>query len=661
MIEPTRDPEQLAVHTLRMLAADAVEQARSGHPGMPMGMADGAFVLFQRFLRHDPTRPDWPGRDRFVLSAGHGSALLYALLHLYGYGVSLDDLKRFRQWGSCTPGHPERGCAPGVEMTTGPLGQGFATGVGLALASSHIHERLGGGAFSPADWRVWAIVSDGDLMEGVASEAASLAGHLRLGKLVYLYDDNRISIEGSTELSFGEDVAGRFEAYGWHVQKVDGHDRQALAAACEAARDEIERPSLICARTHIAYGSPGKQDSADSHGAPLGADELRETKRALGWPEEPAFFVPDEARALVERRRAELASEREAWEAELARWKAACPDGAALWEQLSRADLPAGLLDELIEAAAGESAATRALSGKVLQRAAKLVPGLLGGSADLAPSNKTAIKDGGSVAASSFGGRNIHFGVREHAMGAMLNGMALAGLVPYGGTFLVFADYLRPAIRLAALMELGAIYVLTHDSIFVGEDGPTHQPIEQLASLRCIPGLAVYRPADALETAAGWTLALRRRRGPTALVLSRQKLPALERPAGFRPDHALQGAYVLVPEREGKRAVVVASGSELAPAAAAARELGVRAVSMPSVECFFELGASERDAIVPAGWKVAVVEASRDPGWARVAGRDGLVIGMQGFGASAPGDELGERFGLDAGSIQRSLADWLAG
>ncbi len=656
-----RDPrlEQNAVETIRFLAVDAIEKAASGHPGMPMGMADSAFVLWDRFLRHDPTRPDWPGRDRFLLSAGHGSMLLYALLHLSGYDLPLEQLQRFRQWDSRTPGHPERGLTPGVETTTGPLGQGFGNGVGLALAAKLLGARLNTDDFAPIDWRVYALVSDGDLMEGVAAEVASLAGHLQLGNLIALYDDNHISIEGETELAFSEDVAARFAAYGWHVQRTDGHDRQAVAAAFEQALAD-ERPSLICARTHIAFGSPGKQDTAAAHGAPLGAEEVAATKRARNWPLEPTFHVPEAVGALFAARREALTRQRQAWERDFAAWRQRHPERARLWDALHQPQRADTILPALIEAAGDAPAATRALSGKVLNKAAEHYPGLIGGSADLAPSNKTLLADQGSVGRGDFGARNLHFGIREHGMAAMLNGMALSdALIPYGGTFLVFADYMRPSIRLAALVGLGPIYVFTHDSIFVGEDGPTHQPIEQLASLRCIPNLVVYRPADGLETAAGWATALSRRNAPTALVLSRQKLPPLQRPTSFQTSDALRGAYVLVEEKDGVEAAVVASGSEVAPAAEAAAALGIRCVSMPSRELFFDLPQAERDALLPPHFAKAAVEASRDPGWYQLVGSGGLVYGLDRFGASAPAPELGARLGFDDASILEALRGWL--
>jgi transketolase len=649
---------QKAVNTIRFLAVDGVEKANSGHPGLPMGMADFAHVIFDRFLRHDPTTPDWPGRDRFVLSAGHGSMLVYAMLHLSGYDLPIDDLKAFRQLHSKTPGHPEHGVTTGIETTTGPLGQGFVNGVGMALATKLLGARLNTPDFSPVDNRIIALVSDGDLMEGITAEAASLAGHWNLGNLVYVYDDNKISIEGATDLTFTENVGQRFLAYGWHVQHVDGHDRCAIEEAMNKAIND-PRPSLICARTHIAFGSPSKQDSSAAHGAPLGKDEVLATKKALGWPLEPTFLVPDDVREHYAARSEELIAQRKKWEQNFNHWRQNNPDKAALWDRFFDPETD-NLLTQLIQAAGDQAEATRSLSGKVLQKAAERFPGLIGGSADLAPSNKTLVKKEDSLSGDNFSGRNIHFGIREHAMGSIMNGMALfQGIIPYGGTFLVFADYMRPAIRLASLMKLGAIYVFTHDSIFVGEDGPTHQPIEHLASLRCIPGLTVLRPADNLETAAAWTFALQQRKQPTALILTRQKLPILDRPAEFKPQDALKGAYVLVKEKDGNQAVVIATGSEVDPAAEAARKLGIRCVSMPSVEIFLDQESTYRQSVLPVGWKTAVVEASRDAGWYRWVGRDGLIIGMEGFGASAPAADLARHFGLNEKSIIAKLTEWV--
>jgi transketolase len=662
---PTPDLARLAVNTVKMLAADAVETARSGHPGLPLGAADHAFVLWTRFLRTDPSDPAWPDRDRFVLSAGHGSMLLYALLHLSGFDLALEDLKAFRQLGSRTPGHPEYGHTPGVETTTGPLGQGFANGVGMALARRLVAERVNVGRFAPVSHRIFGIVSDGDLMEGVASEAASLAGHLGLGAITYVYDDNRITIEGETSLAFSESVPDRFRAYGWHVQSVDGHDHEAIATAIEAAVAETERPSLICARTHIAQGSPGKHDSADAHGAPLGAEELAATKRNLDWPLEPAFHVPDEVRAFFREWAGARREEHRAWTEQFEAWARTHPDEAALWRALHERKVPEDIVERLLDAVPRKEAATRKLSGSVLQTAAEIVPSLIGGSADLAPSNNTALPSYPSVTAGRSGGRNLHFGIREHAMGAMMNGMALHGTaIPYGGTFLVFSDYLRPAIRLATLMRQQVIYVFTHDSVFLGEDGPTHQPVEHLAALRAIPGLTVIRPADAEETAAAWGWALSHRNGPTALVLTRQTLPRFERDRPFDPACIDRGAYA-VRDADDPALVVVGTGSELTVALAAAAAVGdrtgrrVRVVSMPCVERFLACPAAERHALIPPDVPAVALEAGVTRGWADVVGRRGLVIGLDRFGASAPWKQLAEHFGFTPAQVADRILAWL--
>ncbi|HEY6098748.1 MAG TPA: transketolase, partial [Anaeromyxobacter sp.] len=566
--------EQRAVNTIRFLAADAVEKAKSGHPGMPMGMADVAFVLWTKFLRHDPTDPAWPGRDRFVLSAGHGSMLLYAMLHLSGYALPIEELMRFRQLGSRTPGHPEHGLTPGVETTTGPLGQGVGNAVGLALASKMIDARFEGEPFGPGGWRVFGIAGDGDLMEGVASEAASLAGHWGLGNLVLIYDDNHITIEGDTALAFTEDVAKRFDAYGWHVERAGAYDRGAVELALRRAIDERDRPSLVITRSHIAYGAPKKQDTASAHGEPLGAEELAAAKRALGWPDSPPFLVPDDVRALFAARAAELRQERAAWQSRLAEWRRVSPGAAARWDALGEGRVPADLFDRLVASAPATAAATRAHGNAVLQQAAALVPALAGGSADLEPSTKTRIRDSASIQRGAFGGRNLHFGVREHGMGAILNGLALSGsFVPYGSSFLVFTDYCRPSIRLSGLMRLPVVWVFTHDSFLLGEDGPTHQPVEHLGTLREIPNLIVVRPADGLETAAAWALALERRDGPTLLALSRQSLPPLPRPAAFEPSWLRRGGYVVRDSADPLAPTLIASGSEVALALEAAGAL----------------------------------------------------------------------------------------
>ena len=665
-MRPTQELEQLCVNAIRVLTMDAVQKANSGHPGMPMGMADAAFVLWTRFLKHNPVNPRWPNRDRFVLSAGHGSMLLYALLHLSGV-LSLEDIQQFRQWGSRTPGHPEYGLTPGVETTTGPLGQGFGNGVGMAIAERFLAERFNRPGYPVVDHFTYAIVSDGDLMEGVASEAASLAGHLGLGKLIYLYDDNKISIDGPTDLTFTEDVALRFRAYGWQVLEVDGHDRAAVAQALEEARSDLEHPSLIVCRTHIAYGSPNKQDTAASHGAPLGEDEVRRTKEVLGWPLEPPFYVPPEVyRFFQERSIAWQAMESE-WQTLLAGYRQDHPELAQQLEAAWRGKLAEGWEADLPTFAPGQTLATRAASGKVLNALAPRLPLLLGGSADLSGSNQTYLKGYPPLRRGDFSGRNLHFGVREHAMGAILNGMALhGGLIPYGGTFLVFSDYMRPSIRMAALMELPVIYVFTHDSVFVGEDGPTHQPVEHLAALRAIPHLTVIRPADAAEVAEAWRVALRRRNGPTALVLTRQKVPVLDR-ADLAPASELaRGAYVLAPE-EGERPdlILIASGSEVHLALGAQELLArqgvdVRVVSMPSWELFEEQPQTYREAVLPPSVPLRVaVEAATPQGWERYVGPFGIVIGLSRFGASAPAGVIAEKLGFTAEHVaQRALTLW---
>lgn len=655
MSQTTEHLDQQCINTIRMLAADAVQKAKSGHPGMPMGAAAMAYVLWTRHLKHNPANPTWPDRDRFVLSAGHGSMLLYALLHLTGYDVGLEDLQQFRQWGSRTPGHPEWGHTAGVETTTGPLGQGFAIGVGMAIAERWLAAQFNRPGHAPVNHYTYAIVSDGDLMEGVASEAASLAGHLQLGKLIYLYDDNKISIDGSTDLAFTEDVGRRFEAYGWHVQRVaDGNDLDGVDAAIRAARAETSRPSLVMCRTHIGFGSPNKQDTSKAHGEPLGEEEVKLTKQKLGWPESPAFLVPEEARqqfnAAVERGKT--------WEAEWRRrveaYAAAFPAEKARWEQYLGGQLPDGWEAALPKYAPGDPAvATRAASGKVIQSVYSGLGNLVGGSADLAPSNNTYVPEGGEFQAGSPGGRNFRFGVREHAMGAIANGMALhGGLRPYAATFLVFSDYMRPAIRLAALMGTPVIHVFTHDSIGLGEDGPTHQPIEHVMALRAIPGLRVIRPADAVETVEAWRAALTHG-GPTCLILTRQNLPILDR-AGAQPGCGVErGAYVLADAPGGKpQAILIATGSEVAVALGAQKILqgkgvGARVVSMPSWELFEAQPQAYRDAVLPPAVTARVaVEAGSPLGWFKYVGLHGDVVGMTRFGASAPAKALFEQFGF---------------
>jgi transketolase len=650
-----------------MLAVDMVEAANSGHPGMPLGAAPMAFVLWDRFLKNNPANPRWFARDRFVLSAGHGSALLYALLHLYGYDLTVEELEKFRQWGSKTAGHPEYGRAPGVESTTGPLGQGFAMGVGMALAESHLAAVFAGGANtdSPIEHFTYAIVSDGDLMEGVASEAASLAGTLGLGKLVYLYDDNRITIEGPTSLSFTEDVGKRFEAYGWHVQAVgDGNDVDAIADAIEDARQDA-RPSLIRVRTHIGYGSP-KQDSEKSHGEPLGPDGIAATREYFGWPVGKPFHVPDEVRAHCSRAVERGARREKEWNAGFEAWCASNPERGALLKTLIDGGLPEDWDAHVPTFDPGDGAiATRAASGKVLNALAQGLPTLIGGSADLAGSNKSELAGESDFGIDGPQGRNIHFGVREHGMAAVVNGMALhGGVFPYGATFLVFADYLRPSLRLASLMNTRSLFIFSHDSVGVGEDGPTHQPVEQLLSLRAIPGFTLYRPADANETAAAWRHAIHRG-GPCALALTRQKLPILGARGDDLADGVAMGAYVLAEPETRPDIVIVATGSEVHLAVAAGEALGnrgiaARVVSMPSRDVFFEQPDDYRSSVLPPDLPKLAVEAGVTMGWREVVGDTGAVIGLDRFGESAPGPTVMDKLGFNVDNVV-SRAEGLLG
>ncbi len=645
----------LLVDTVKTLAIDAVQQANSGHPGMPMGAANMAVTLWTRFLRHDPEDPSWADRDRFILSAGHGSMLLYALLHLSGYDLPLDEIRRFRQWGSKTPGHPEFGHTTGVEVTTGPLGTGFATGVGMAIAERWMAARFNRPDHQVIDHFTYGIVSDGDLMEGISAEAASLAGHLGLGKLIFLYDDNQISIDGSTELSFTEDTVARFAAYGWQVARVDGHDPQAVAAAIDAARAELGRPSLIACRTVIGQGSPNKEGTSSSHGAPLGVDEIAATKAAMNWPLEPTFYVPP---TIVEGQRKaakELGRRRLKWQESMDRYRAAEPSLAAELDALLAGKTPKAALDSIPEFEVGGSLASRKAGAAILKALVKHHPTLIGGSADLAGSNGVALP-GAAQSASEHGANIIHFGVREHAMAAIANGLALHGMRPYVATFLVFSDFMRGAVRLAALMRLPVIFVLSHDSFWVGEDGPTHQPIEHAMALRLIPDLYVIRPGDARETAGAWRLALTRGigDGPTAILVTRQNLPTL---AESSPDIS-RGAYVLwEPENvatDNLDGLLLATGSELSLALAAAKILQlrgktVRVVSMPCWEAFEAQPQAYRDSVLPPGLRLRLsVEAGTTLGWGRYADHH---HGIDHFGASAPGAELAEHFGFTAEAI----------
>lgn len=674
--------DEECINTLRFLSVDAVQKANSGHPGMPLGAAPMAYVLWTRFLRHDPANPAWFDRDRFVLSAGHGSMLLYSLLHLTGYDLSLEQIRHFRQWRSRTPGHPERGITPGVELTTGPLGQGFGNGVGMAIAEAHLAARYNRPGFEIVNHFTYGIVSDGDLMEGVASEAASLAGHLRLGKLIYLYDDNHVTLASGTDLAFTEDRARRFEAYGWHTQSLaDGNDVAAIERALQVARGVIDRPSLILVRTHIGYGSPHKQDSFEAHGSPLGAEEVALTKQNLGWPAEPAFYVPERVREhfseAVERGRVLETG----WSGNFPAYEQAFPDLAASLRQRIQRELPhawdAGIPDFPADA---KGMATRIASGKVMNAVAPRLPALIGGSADLNPSTYTMLEGAGDFESAAmgdcdrqgavggvwnYGGRNLNFGVREHGMGAILNGLAAhGGTLPYGSTFLIFSDYMRPPMRLAALAGLHVVYVFTHDSIALGQDGPTHQPVEQLANLRAVPGLTVIRPCDANETAVAWRVALETRNRPVALVLTRQNVPTLDRTQFARADGLRRGAYVLADAPGGRpQIILVASGSEVDLIIAAQhklREQQVRArvVSMPSWELFDAQSQNYRNQVLlPSVHARLAVEAGVSQGWHRYVGDRGDVLSVERFGASAPGDVVMREYGFTAENVcSRALA-----
>jgi len=650
-------------NAIRALAMDAVQQANSGHPGMPMGMADVATVLFERFLKFDPQRPDWPDRDRFVLSAGHGSMLLYALLHLTGYpGMTLEELKNFRQLGSRTAGHPEYGHAPGIETTTGPLGQGLGNAVGMALA-----ERIMAAHFGEAlvDHHTYAIAGDGCLMEGISHEAGSLAGHLKLGRLIVLFDDNGISIDGAISLSCSDDQLKRFEAYGWHTQRVDGHDTEAVAAAIATAKAEGDRPSLIACRTVIGFGAPNKQGTAATHGSPLGDAEIAAAREALGWPY-PAFEIPEAIRAAWQAIGRRGAAEAEAWERRLAEAPA---EARAEFERRVAGSLPSGLEKTILDfkrkvLAEQPKVATRQASGDVLETLAGLMPELVGGSADLTGSNNTKAKAQQPITASDFAGHYLYYGVREHGMAAAMNGMALhGGVIPYGGTFLVFTDYCRPSIRLSALMGQRVVYVMTHDSIGLGEDGPTHQPVEHLASLRAIPNLNVFRPADAIETAECWQLALQAEDRPSVLALTRQGVPTVRQEASEDNWSAL-GAYILSPAAGARQATLFASGSEVHLALAAQTELqqeGISAavVSMPCWELFLEQPPHYRDEVMGPGTLPIAIEAAGGFGWTRWLGPDGIYIGVPGFGASAPAKQLYEHFGITVDAIVKAVRNGL--
>jgi transketolase len=654
------DLQERSINTLRFLSADMVQQANSGHPGLPMGCAAIAYTVWIRHLHHNPRNPAWPGRDRFILSGGHGCALLYSLLHLTGYDLSYDELKRFRQWESKTPGHPEYGWTPGVEVTTGPLGQGFANGVGMAIAEAHLAARFNETGHEVIHHYVYAIVTDGDLMEGITSEAASMAGHLKLGKLIYLYDDNHISIDGSTDIAFTEDRAARFEAYNWQILRVeDGNDVEAIDAAIRAAKKD-PRPSLIVCRTHIGYGLPTRQDTSKAHGEPPGNEELDGAKEKLGWPKEPRFLIPEDVlvhfRNAVERGRAQ----EDEWRMKLHAYQAFYPQKHAELERRMAGRLPEGWETSLpVFPGDAKGLATRVASGKVLNALAARIPELIGGSADLAPSTKTWLDGFPPFEADTPGGRNFHFGVREHAMGAIVNGMAVhGGVIPFGATFLSFADYMREPLRLSAFSDYPSIWVFTHDSIGVGEDGPTHQPVEQLTSLRAIPHLTVIRPADANETAAAWKVAVRNRKAPTVLALTRQNVPTLDRTAFASADGLERGAYILADLGIGFPALILmASGSEVsliveAGQRLAERSIPVRLVSFPSWELFAAQSPEYRQSVLPSAVKARLaVEAGISLGWERWVGDTGVVIGIDRYGASAPAETVFREFGFTVENI----------
>ena len=644
--------DQQCANAIRMLAIDAVHQANSGHPGLPLGTADIVTVLWTRFLKHNPSDPQWPDRDRFVLSAGHGSAMLYALLHLSGYPLSLEELRNFRQWGSHTAGHPEYAPELGIEITTGPLGQGISAAVGMAIAERWLATHFNRPDHTIVDHYTYVLASDGDLMEGISHEACSLAGHLGLGKLIVFFDDNSISIDGSTSLSNSTDIPKRFEAYGWHTQVVDGHDMAAIDQAIRAAQAESERPSLIACKTHIGLGSP-LQDSAKVHGSPLVGEVYQATKEHYGWPLEPAFFIPPEVKAHFKKIAQAGAAAQKAWKARLEAYRQAHPEAAANWDRFVRGELSPGWQTTLPDFSEADPLATRAASGKVLDALVPAIPTLIGGSADLSGSNKTKAGDSRPIQRGDYGGNYIHYGIREHGMGAIMNGLALHGLRPYGGTFLVFADYMRGAVRLAALMGLPVIYVFTHDSIGLGEDGPTHQPVEHLTTLRTLPNLVTLRPADGNETAKAWQIALERTAGPTALVLTRQKLPQIT-PADNPAD---QGAYVLSdPAWMSPEVVLIATGSEVhlaleAKSLLADQGVAARVVSMPSWELFDAQPEEYRQSVLPPELPRLAVETGSTLAWARYVGEGGAVIGIDRFGASAPYQTIYREYGFTAENI----------
>ncbi|RKZ28382.1 transketolase [bacterium] len=659
--------DDVCVNAIRILAIDAIQKANSGHPGAPMGLAPAAYVLWTRFLKYNPENPDWPDRDRFVLSAGHASMLLYSLLYLTGYDLSLDDIKNFRQWDSKTPGHPEFLHTPGVETTTGPLGQGFANAVGMVMAERHLASIYNRPGNEIVDHYTYIMCGDGDMMEGITSEAASLAGHLGLGKLICLYDDNGISIEGSTDITFTEDVALRFQAYNWDVKKVDdGNDLKAIFNAIEAAKTETGKPSLIILRTHIAYGSPNKQDSEAAHGSPLGEEEVCLTKKNLNYPENDLFYVSGEVLNLFRKYKEKGKAEESKWQEKFRKYCELYPDLAKKWRDGSNNSTSSKWDDGILGFSDMNPVATRVASGRILNSIAEKIPVLIGGSADLAPSNMTLIESSTDFQKDIYNGRNIRFGVREHAMGGILSGIALhKGLRPYGGTFLVFADYMRPSIRLASMMKLPVIYIFTHDSIAVGEDGPTHQPVEQLASLRAISGLTVIRPSDAAETAEAWRQAIETTDGPVALILSRQKLPVIDRSEFGSADGLANGAYILAESSDNPDIILIATGSEVHIALESKeiltqKGISARVISMPSWELFEKTSQEYKDKLLPPDITARIaIEAGISMGWRNYVGDAGSIISIEGFGTSAPGGTVMEKFGFTAENIVQKAIDML--
>ncbi len=655
--------DALAINTIKMLSVDAVQKANSGHPGLPMGVADYAYVVWTRFLRYNPKDITWINRDRFVLSGGHGSTLLYSLLHLSGFDLSLEELKNFRQWESKTPGHPEYGVTPGVDTTTGPLGQGFGNGVGMAISERIFENRFNTNEIKLFDSYVYGIVTDGDMMEGLSAEAASFAGHLGLGNIIYFYDDNHITIEGDTSLTFSEDVGKRFEAYEWQVIKIDPYNSNEIAKAIELGQKEKNKPTLIIGRTHIGKGSPNKQDCASAHGEPLGEEEVKLTKQNLGCPLEPAFYIPDETKDIFKRFNEKKLSVYKEWKNKFEEYKTKYPQKAESLGNWLNKEIPENLADILPDFE-NKSIATRNAGGEIMQTIAEKVPFLIGGSADLAPSTKTILKKYESINRGKFSGRNMHFGIREHCMGAVVNGMAVfGGIIPYCSTFFVFSDYMKPSIRLAAIMKQRVIYVFTHDSIFVGEDGATHEPIEQLASLRLIPNLTVIRPADASETSTAWIEALKNN-GPTAILLTRQKLPAIDRNIYPSAKNLSNGAYVLIDNKSSvPELVIIASGSEVSICMEATERLNkeghnVRLVNMPSVEIFEAQSGSYIEEVIPSSCRQRlVVEAGSTAGWYKYAGLDGKVLGIDEFGLSAPYKILAEKFGFTADNVYKQALE----